>query len=641
MPIRKPPNPSETEGAPPGSASWFQRLLDTTPDVVVLYDATRDRILYVNEQITSVLGYEVDEIDIVGTRAAGALVHPEDQTRLRRFLEELSTRDEIAAIELNVKHRDGSWRCAHIHTAPFSNAANNRQFILVARDITELKRHEKALRASELRFRQAIEHAPVPMMLQAEDGEILVSSRALLESTGYAASALKDFGTWARLAYGPDADRITALIAAIFEQGPPPPVDLPVRMASGEVRQWSFHISDPHELADGRRAVVVAAYDLTDVLRSEQALTEAARQKDEFIAMLGHELRNPLAVMRAGIDLLGKLLPDEPQVRHTQEVLERQAAHMAYLLDGLLDVSRIARGKLTLQVEPVDVVEVVRQVVEDREDSRRARGLDLTLQLPEREVRVSGDRFRLAQVFDNLLSNAIKFTDPPGTVTVSVEPRGDEVDVTVRDTGPGLPDEVRAHVFEPLRQGSQDIARSSGGLGLGLALAKGLVELHQGRITYRHGDPGAVFSVALPLLAATKEDVTPPAAEAGEPEGLDLLLIEDNTDAADLLQMLLEMQGHDVRVAATGDRGLELARERVPDVIICDLGLPGISGYDVARAVRADEALAHVPLVALTGYGHDEARRQSSEAGFDEHLVKPVEVDALLQTLERLLAVST
>jgi two-component system CheB/CheR fusion protein len=376
--------------------------------------------------------------------------------------------------------------------------------------------------------------------------------------------------------------------------------------------------------------------DVTAQKNVERLLLESDRQKDEFLAMLGHELRNPLAAIRSAASLLRDDGADARARERTRGVLERQSTHMATLLDGLLDVSRIVRGKVVIDKSPTDLVEVCRSVLDamaTREGS--ARFAQFHIDLPAEPVWVVDDRVRLSQVVDNLASNAAKYTPEEGTIDVTLSTRDNVATLSVRDTGAGIEPALLSHLFQVFRQAKQTLARSDGGLGLGLALVKALTELHGGTVEARSDGPGtgAEFIVRLPLTTSR-----PTSRNTAAPEvvGLKVLVVEDNDDASEMLRYLLEREGHQVWTATNGAAALEAAVTHRPDVMLSDLGLPGMLGYEVARAFRADERLRGIRLVALTGYGRPEDKQRCQNAGFDVHLTKPVDVDTLHQTLARL-----
>lgn len=368
-------------------------------------------------------------------------------------------------------------------------------------------------------------------------------------------------------------------------------------------------------------------------LQAEGSLREANRQKDEFLAMLGHELRNPLAAVRSATELLQHTETDDDQVRRVRAVLQRQTAHMAKLLDGLLDVSRIVRGKIELERELLDLTTIARDVAKDYAAAFEARPVRLDLDLPAEPVWVDGDRIRLTQVLDNLLSNAAKYCRA-GVISISVQAQGSEVVLRVRDTGQGIELELLPFIFDTFRQATQSMDRSSGGLGLGLPLVRGLVDLHGGSVSAASAGEGQGAEFVVRLPRAQRGPAVPESERT--PEGHDrILIVEDNEDAAELLRELLELRGHVTQVAADGSAALQQLETFVPDVILCDLGLPGMTGLEVARAIRSDSRFARVWLVALTGYGRPEDKARCEQAGFDAHITKPVSLSAIENTLNQ------
>ena len=364
---------------------------------------------------------------------------------------------------------------------------------------------------------------------------------------------------------------------------------------------------------------------------------EAARRKDDFLAMLSHELRNPLAAIRTAAELVQRSDGDRSILARASGVLARQSAHMAKLLDGLLDVSRITRGKVTLEKRRVKLGALLRDVVSDRRTDAAQKDVDLHLAIDEdAPMIVSADPARLIQVFDNLIGNALRFTDRNGSVTVSVELDDAKARVSVRDTGIGFAPETKARLFEPFAQGPQDLSRERGGLGLGLSLAQGLVELHGGSIEADSAGPGrgATFVVRLPLTLERLDEHPTRTTSTDGNDAARILLIEDNEDSAETLRAMLELDGHVVEVANDGEGGIELAVEQHPDVVLCDIGLPGsLSGFDVARFLRSHSDTRDIRLVAITGYGRPEDQTRCTEAGFDVHLTKPVDLATMTRAI--------
>jgi PAS domain S-box-containing protein len=368
--------------------------------------------------------------------------------------------------------------------------------------------------------------------------------------------------------------------------------------------------------------------------RANARLRDQDRQKNEFIGMLSHELRNPLAPIWNSIFILNHAPPDGEQARRAKDVLQRQAGQLGRLVDDLLDVTRVARGKIELRRERVDLGEIVRRTGEDHRALLEGRGIALAVEVPTAPVWVDGDATRLAQIVGNLLHNAAKFTGRGGGVLLEVAGGPDGAMVRVRDTGCGIEPGLLEHVFEPFTQGPQGPARNAGGLGLGLALVKGLAVLHGGSVEARSEGAGRGTEVVVRLPAASVPAPARPAATSPHaPGGRRVLVVDDDRDAAESLAQVVQLLGHRVEVAFDGPSALARASTDPPDVVLCDLGLPGVSGYELSRALRA---CRHGPmrLIAVSGYAQPEDVQAAKEAGFDAHVAKPAD----LEQLERLLA---
>jgi PAS domain S-box-containing protein len=585
-------------------------------------------------------------------------------------------------------------------------------FVAVAALISGLT---AALRESEQRFRATFDQAPIGIAHVGTDGQWLRVNRKLCDIVGYTREELRS-RTFQEITHPDDLEldleNVRRVLAGeirtfsrekryVRKDGSLVWAHLTVSLVREPAGGPKYFISTVEEIGERKR--------LEEALRQRaEALAEADRRKDEFLAMLAHELRNPLAPILNAVALIR---PDQSDARRQawgREVLERQARHMARLLDDLLDVSRITRGKISLRRERLDLGRLVRESVEDYRGTVDAASLTLTLELPEEPVWVDGDATRLAQVVGNLLQNATRFSDPGGQVTVRLvvddagkqlttetgEPRlgraadsergggrpssrapgrhgekrtekddlevehspfqtsssvyssvspclrgekaaGDEKTlavITVSDTGIGIAPEMLPCLFEPLTQADRTLDRSRGGLGLGLALVKGLVELHGGEVDAESDGPGqgAAFTVRLPRqqsVAKAPAAAGPPRATNGgngAARGRRVLVVEDNHDVAETVRDLLRLNGHEVELADTGPAGVAAARRFRPEVVLCDIGLPGCDGYAVARALRQDPVTASARLIAISGYGQEEDERRSHEAGFERHLTKPV-----------------
>jgi signal transduction histidine kinase len=398
------------------------------------------------------------------------------------------------------------------------------------------------------------------------------------------------------------------------------------------------------EVAAQRDELKTAAEEIARLLdesrRYASALQKADQRKDEFLAMLAHELRNPLAPIRSAVELLRMTGGTNGVENEITDIIGRQVGHMSRLIDGLLDVARIARGRIELRKTHCDLNRIARQTAEDYTRTFAAAGIPLEVDLTDEPLPVYGDQTRLTQIIGNLLHNASKFTEKGGRVTVATKRDESQqtAHVSVTDTGAGMELESLTRIFEPFEQVGKSFDSSQGGLGLGLAVAKGLIELHGGSITAESEGlgKGARFTLAVPLTEVKDDD------HAGSEELLDLagqrplkiLLIEDNQDAASLMRRLLTDLGHRVEVAFEGQSGLNLAADFLPEVVVSDLKLPGdLTGYEIARGLRRAPETSKIRLIALSGFGDDQSRQLAKSAGFDEYLVKPVEVSALARAL--------
>ena len=390
--------------------------------------------------------------------------------------------------------------------------------------------------------------------------------------------------------------------------------------------------------ADGEKSdrVAILFKDITERKRQDREMQQAARSKDEFLAMLAHELRNPLAPIGAAAELLKLGTLDGAGVRKTSEVIVRQVRHMTGLVDDLLDVSRVTSGLIRLETALLDIKRVVGDAVEQVRPLIEARSHHIAVHLPPASACVAGDANRLVQVLANLLNNAAKYTPAGGRIELRIDVTEAEVQITVRDNGIGIAPEFLSGVFDMFSQAQRTADRAQGGLGLGLALVRSLVELHGGSVAAHSGGlgQGSDFIVRLPRVQSAE---APPAATVSSVTGsarpLNLMIVDDNEDAASMLAMLLQVAGH--RVLVEHDARFVLARARIerPDVLLLDIGLPHIDGYELARQLRAHPDIASSVLIAVTGYGQEHDRQKSADAGFDRHFVKPVDMHELTQLL--------
>ena len=373
------------------------------------------------------------------------------------------------------------------------------------------------------------------------------------------------------------------------------------------------------------------ARDISERKVAEGLLRDAARRKDEFLALLAHELRNPLAPVRYALELMRKPGLSSDQRAAARAVIERQVGLIARLLDDLLDVSRITQGKLVLMTEPTDLQSIIAIALESAQPILDAKHHRLIAQLPATPIRIDADPLRLAQVFANLLINAAKFTDPNGRIEIDAVRQGPLIQVTVRDNGMGIPEAMMPRLFTMFSQASSVRTRPDSGLGVGLSLARGLVELHGGNIEAHSAGVGlgSEFVVRLPLAAGALYSAASQAAVVPASTEVRVLVVDDNQDATDCCKKLLELSGYRVETAYTATRGLQLAEEFHPEIMLLDIGLPDLDGYEMARRIRGADWGVRPVLIAVTGWGQSHDRQRAYDAGFDHHVTKPLAAERL------------
>ena len=402
--------------------------------------------------------------------------------------------------------------------------------------------------------------------------------------------------------------------------------------AAGGTRHYDSLLIPERGDSGDIETVLSVAHDATETQRSALILEEANRRKDEFLAMLAHELRNPLAPIRNASEILARKLADDPQMKKTVNLVKRQVTHLARLVDDLLDVSRITQGRIEQRRAPHELAPILAQARESVEPLLRDKQHVLLVSTSFEPLFVYGDHARLVQSVANVLTNAAKYTDPGGEIRLELRRQNGQAVIVVSDTGVGIVPELLPRVFDLFVQGDRSLDRSQGGLGIGLSVVKRLVEMHQGRVSAFSEGPGhgSVFEIHLPLIDAPASSQTHPPARTIQAKGI--LIVDDNVDSANSLAEMLQIDGHLTEVVYTGRDALSRALARPPDVILLDIGLPDMNGYEVAARLRPK--IGHAQLIALTGYGQTEDVRRATEAGFDAHLIKPVDFDEL----ERIIA---
>jgi PAS domain S-box-containing protein len=623
---------------------WLQITLGSITDGVITTDP-HGQVVFLNPVAERLTGWAMAE---AAGRRLGEVVQ---MTARERWSD---TELNIAAVvnggrvfvsgqPMLLSARDGTTRTIEHSTAPIRDVRGViRGVVLIVRDITERRQARRAQRESEERFRQLADRLHDVFWIHELDGpRVAYVSPAYEAIWGRSCRSLLDSPLSHLEAVHPD-DRAQADRARRdLEGGEATANEYRVIRPDGTVR-WVWDRGFPIRDTTGRVVRLVGiAEDITERKRAEQALHEADRRKDEFLAMLGHELRNPLAPIRSSLEMMRHSISAGGDWEEEYEVMARQLSNLTRLVDDLLDVSRISHGMIELRREEVELSPLLHRVVKlvrPRFDEQR---LVFEVSLPAAPIRLVADPTRLEQILWNLLSNAAKYTEAGGRVWLMAESQDDQVLLRVRDTGIGISAEMLPRVFESFVQERRDHQRSRGGLGIGLSLVKALVELHGGRITAQSEGPGrgSEFLVSLPILKeAPRRRAGPPAAGRTRPAAgttrRRILVVDDNTEAAlSLAKILSRIHDQEVRVAHDGPSALDTAKAFLPEAVVLDIEMPDMDGHEVARRLRRRPELEGVVLIALTGWGQEEDRRQSKEAGFDHHLAKPVESDVLLQLI--------
>jgi two-component system CheB/CheR fusion protein len=575
----------------------------------------------------------------IGLDAWGQCVHPEDRDRVLALLREALAGRAAFDTEYRVVWSDGTVRWMASRGKVFRDPDSQPVRVIgVASDITNRKRVEEAVRESERNFVTLAEGVPQLVWTTRPDGTVDYFNGRWYEYTGLSADQALGHA-WAQALHPHDRETAWQRWQDALRRGQPVEVEYRLRAAGGKY-QWFLSRGVP--LKDDHGPVEKWLGTSTNIdaqKRAEEALRQADRRKDEFLALLAHELRNPLAPITNALHLLRTGADLGEQDRHDAfDVLERQVEHLVRLVDDLLDVNRITRGKIHLQKERVDVATVVARSVEGSRPLIDARRHALEVSLPQEPLVLEADPVRLAQALWNLLNNAAKYTPEGGRIGLTVRREGGEVVFRVRDNGMGIRPDMLGKVFDLFAQAERTLDRAEGGLGIGLTLVRRLTEMHGGTVEAHSEGPGRgsefVLRFPLPPVAAgdavPQPDLVPPRSPV---PGRRILVVDDNLDGARSLAKLLRLFGNDVRTVHDGRAALEVAAEYRPQVVFLDIGLPGMDGLEVCRHLRRQPGLGQTMVIALTGYGGDDDRRRSQEAGFHAHLVKPVDLDTLREVL--------
>jgi PAS domain S-box-containing protein len=598
------------------------------------------RITDANDSFLRMVGYDLSDLK-AGRLNWQAMTPPEYADRDRKAIEEIRESGECTPIEKEYIRKDGSRVPILIGASLYYGGPED--CVCFVLDRSESKRTQEALRASEKRFRSLIEHSSDAVSLIDRREIVQYVSPAVKRILGFEPEEVvgrNGFG----LIHPDDVPVVRERFARLVDT--PGMTETSIYRCRHKDGSWRWIEGTGTNLLDDPSvaAVVGNFHDITErrqlveeLEQRAEELAEANRRKDEFLAMLAHELRNPLAPILNGLHIMRQDRSESPILKQARLIIERQVQNMVRLVDDLLDVSRITRGKIQLRKEQVELRVVIERAVENAKTIIEARRHTLSTSMPPEPIWLEGDPTRLEQIFTNLLTNAAKYTDPGGRIWLTVERQGPDVVVNVRDNGIGIAPKMLAQIFDLFTQADRALDRSQGGLGIGLTVVKRLVEMHGGVVNATSAGPGkgSEFSVRLPVLTPAAER---PPGDAAAPTPRDrgplrVLVVEDNVDAAESVALLLRLYGHEVQVVHTGPAGLEAAHAFRPNVVLLDIGLPGMDGYEVAKRLRQDAELKRVPLIAMTGYSREEDRSRSREVGIDQHLVKPVEPEKLHQLL--------
>ncbi len=645
------------------SRDWLRLGLESLGDAVLTTDAA-GRITYLNAAAERLIGAGGESPRGRHLNQALRLVDEGTGRPVELLISEEGIGEAAATVRRPLRVEGGAGWKIHASLDPIRDGETFAGAVLVLRDVRDRLEQEKETRESVSRYRTFFDQSaegiwrceleePVPAELPAEEQVDRFYRHAFLAECNRGMARMYGLSEPAELIGSrlndllPRSDSHNVEYLRSF-------VRSGYRLSGAESHELDregktkYFLNNLIGVLENGRLMRVwgTQLDITERKRLEDELRRRAedlagadRRKDQFLAMLAHELRNPLAPIRNAVELMRQVETIDPAFQPSREMVERQVKHLARLVDDLLDVSRITQGSIRLRKEAVELGTVVERAIEATRPLIDSRAHDLKVQLPTDRIHLEADPTRLEQILTNLLNNAAKYTMPGGQIRVTAALEGDEAVVRVRDNGIGVPPDVLDRVFEPFVQSEGSLARSEGGLGIGLTLVRSLVEMHGG--TVEANSPGlgqgSEFVVRLPANVPIEKAASLPEADAPFPSrGLRVLVVEDNVDAAESLSALLRLWGHEVCMVHDGLAAIDAAREQHPEVVLLDIGLPGLDGYQVAKRLREDASMDGALLVAMTGYGQPEDRRRSREAGIHHHFVKPVEPFVLRTLLSNL-----
>ena len=541
--------------------------------------------------------------------------------------------ETVCGMEMEVRFADSTRAHILCYAHPVRNSEGEIQgSVVVFVDISARKKAEEAMSASELRFRSLFESAPIPVAITLPDGRLLEVNQAYLDMLGYKRDELEAL-TFMELTHPEDRTATTTDVVEAMMAGRIQHFRSEKRYLhkSGRVVWGDLSVSAVRN-PDGTVAYFIAqVQDVTLRKEAEKKLREAVERKDRFLAILSHELRNPLAAMRYAVELEKEHRGDENALPWAKEVLERQVFNLSRMVNDLLDTQRIELGLVELRLKKIPLEPVVRSAFAAVSSIYQEKQQAICVEVAP-DLVVEGDEVRLEQVFVNLLHNAVKFTPSRSKIWLDAKRQGEEVLITISDDGAGIPEEMLSRIFEPFLQVDRSLEHSDGGLGLGLAVVRTLVEMHRGHVEVRnhHPDPGVTFSVRLPRVAEPVVQPLPPPGPRVFSRRVRVLVVDDHVDNARGMARILELRNGEVRVAHDGNWGLTEAKAFLPELLILDIGLPGMDGYALATALHKVPQLSQSVFVAVSGYALGKDRERALAAGFDFHFAKPVDLDEVI-----------
>ncbi len=575
-------------------------------------------------------------------------VHPEDLAPLRRSLDEVRPERPDWNYDCRIFRADGALRwVAAVGRTQYDADGRPERMFGVNFDITEHKESEAALRESEARLGGILRRSPAGIVQTDATGCMTLVNPRWCEMLGYSEAELLGRSI-IEVTHPSFVDETRTAVGSLAAGGPDFQIEKAYCRKDGSTLHAQSNVAAIRSPTGEFLGLISVVLDISERLRIEEVsrrlaeeLSEVDRRKDDFLATLAHELRNPLAPIRNGLQIMKLPHVDAGTVEKSRSMMERQVEQMTRLIDDLMDVSRINRGKIQLQKTRMSLADAVRNAVDTSRPLIDVQGHELFVDMPAEPVYLEGDLIRLSQVFANLLNNSAKYTDPGGRIRLSVERQGNDAVVSVSDNGVGIPPDMLANVFDMFAQIDGSLERTQGGLGIGLNIVKRLVEMHGGTITAESGGPGlgSTFTVRLPLALSLPDEIScdPSTDEQDSPTSRRRILVaDDNRDGAFTLAMVLKLMGNNTQTAHDGLEAVAASEAFKPDVILMDIGMPKLNGYDACRRIREQPWADGVVIVALTGWGREEDRQKSKDAGFNGHLVKPVDHAALMKLLANL-----